>query len=700
MTNSIYLTTTEPYVGKSLVSLGITAMLLRNIPGGRIGVFRPVINEAADGKRDKNINLLLSHFKLDIDYEETYAFTKREVTEVLAKGNSNDLVDRVIKKYKALEAKTDFVVCIGSDFVGVDAAYEFDLNAEIAHNLGTPILILTNGANRDPETIASSAVVAIDSFREHDCHILGVIVNRADKSRLEDIREAVRARLDDSDYCVAVIPTNKTLGSPTVEEIKDALNADVLYGWNQLRNKVYHYRVIAMQLEHYLPYLQENALLITPGDRGDVILSALQASQSLNYPSIAGILLTGGLKPAESLRKLLDGLPSLPPILSTPTDTFTTATQVEPIRAYITPDNQGKIELSLRMFEKYVNTDRLGELISATHPTGMSPRMFIYNLQQKARANKKHIVLPEGTELRILKAVEILLFQEVVDVTLLGNPHEIKQIIQNEGLRIDLDQINIVEPCSAPQFDEYADTLYELRKHKGITRELVHDLMCDVSYFGTMMVYKGVADGMVSGAVHTTLHTIRPALQFIKTKPGFSVVSSVFFMALEDRVLVYGDCAVNPDPNAQELAEIAIASADTAQAFGIEPKVAMLSYSSGDSGKGAEVEKVREATRIVKERRPDLLVEGPIQYDAAVDPNVAKTKLPNSKVAGQATVFIFPDLNTGNNTYKAVQRETGAIAIGPVLQGLNKPVNDLSRGCTVEDIVNTVVITAIQAQME
>lgn len=700
MTNAIYLTTTEPYVGKSLISLGITAMLLRNIPGGRIGVFRPVINEPDGHKRDKNINLLLSHFSLNVPYEETFAFTKREVNDMLAHGNANEVMDTIIEKYKALEAKTDFVICIGSDFLGVDATFEFDLNADIAHNLGIPILILTNGANRTPDTIAGSALIAVDSFREKDCHILGIVVNRADKSKLDEIAEAVKNSVNKPDYLVAVIPTNNTLGSPTVAEIKDALGASVLYGWKQLRNKVYQYRVIAMHMEHYLPYFSKNALLITPGDRGDVILAALQANQSLNYPSIAGILLTGGLQPVEPLQNLLDGLSNLPPILSTPGDTYTIATEIEPIRAYITPDNKGKIELSLRMFEKYVDTDHLGELITATKPVGISPRMFIYNLQQKARTNRKHIVFPEGTEIRILRAVEILQFQELVDITLLGNPIEIRNIVQNESLRIDLSEVNIIQPSTAPQFQEYADTLYELRKHKGITRELVNDLMCDVSYFGTMMVYKGVADGMVSGAVHTTLHTIRPALQFIKTKPDFSVVSSVFFMALEDRVLVYGDCAVNPDPNAQELAEIAIASADTAKAFGIEPKVAMLSYSSGDSGKGAEVEKVRKATRIVKTRRPDLLVEGPIQYDAAVDLSVARTKLPDSKVAGQATVFIFPDLNTGNNTYKAVQRETGAIAIGPVLQGLNKPVNDLSRGCTVEDIVNTAVITAIQAQME
>lgn len=700
MTKSIYLTTTEPYVGKSLISLGITAMLLRNIPGGKIGIFRPIIGNSTDGNRDKNTDLILSHFNLDLDYDETYAFTKKEINEMLAQGDENDVVDKIIEKYKTLEAKTNFILCIGSDFVGVDAGYEFDLNASIAHNLGTPVLILSNGANRDPETIANSALVAVDAFLERDCQVLGVIVNRSDKDQIDEISAALKKSIGNPDYLLSVIPTNQTLGSPTVEEIKDALDAKVLYGENQLRNKVYKYRVIAMHLENYLPYISENALLITPGDRGDVILSSLAMIRSSNYPSIAGILMTGGIPLPKPLHKLLDGLSNLPPILATDADTFDTANRVDAIRAYITANNHGKIGLSLRMFEKYVDIDKLRNLISTTKTNGISPRMFLYSLQRQAKTSKKHIVLPEGTEPRILKAVEILRFQDLVDITLLGNPNEIKKVAEAENLKIDFDEVTIIEPYNSPQHEDYANTLYELRKHKGITRELVHDLMCDVSYYGTMMVYKGVADGMVSGSIHTTLHTIRPAMQFIKTKPGFSVVSSVFFMALEDRVLVYGDCAVNPDPNAQELAEIAITSAQTSRAFGIEPKVAMLSYSSGSSGKGAEVEKVRTATRIVKERYPDLLVEGPIQYDAAVDPAVAKTKLPNSKVAGQATVFIFPDLNTGNNTYKAVQRETGAIAVGPVLQGLNKPVNDLSRGCTVDDIVNTVVITAIQAQME
>jgi phosphate acetyltransferase len=288
--------------------------------------------------------------------------------------------------------------------------------------------------------------------------------------------------------------------------------------------------------------------------------------------------------------------------------------------------------------------------------------------------------------------------QEIVKLTILGDPSEVAASFKRLGLNMDASRIRIVNPVQSEYFDEYANTLYELRKNKNVTLEMARDLMSDVSYFGTMMVYKGHADGMVSGAVHTTQHTIRPALQFVKTKPGINTVSSVFFMCLPDRVAVFGDCAVNPNPTAEQLAEIAISSADSSQRFGIEPRVAMLSYSSGSSGEGADVEKVRLATEIVKQKRPDLKVEGPIQYDAAVDPEVGRQKMPNSEVAGKASVLIFPDLNTGNNTYKAVQRETGALAIGPMLQGLNKPVNDLSRGCTVDDIFNTVIITAIQSQ--
>jgi phosphate acetyltransferase len=345
-----------------------------------------------------------------------------------------------------------------------------------------------------------------------------------------------------------------------------------------------------------------------------------------------------------------------------------------------------------------VNVEALEEKIVTYTHEGMTPHMFQYQLTKWAKSSCKHIVLPEGNDERILKAAARLANQEIVKLTILGDPSEVAASFKRLGLNMDASRIRIVNPVQSEYFDEYANTLYELRKNKNVTLEMARDLMSDVSYFGTMMVYKGHADGMVSGAVHTTQHTIRPALQFVKTKPGINTVSSVFFMCLPDRVAVFGDCAVNPNPTAEQLAEIAISSADSSQRFGIEPRVAMLSYSSGSSGEGADVEKVRLATEIVKQKRPDLKVEGPIQYDAAVDPEVGRQKMPNSEVAGKASVLIFPDLNTGNNTYKAVQRETGALAIGPMLQGLNKPVNDLSRGCTVDDIFNTVIITAIQSQ--
>jgi phosphate acetyltransferase len=324
--------------------------------------------------------------------------------------------------------------------------------------------------------------------------------------------------------------------------------------------------------------------------------------------------------------------------------------------------------------------------------------MFQYNMIVNARKAQKHIVLPESDDDRILTAASQLAKDKICFLTVLGNPNEVKAKIRQMGLYWDDERIKIISPQDSDLYEDYAYTLYELRKSKGLELPAATDLMLDVSYFGTMMVYKGHADGMVSGAKHTTAHTIKPALQFVKTKPGVNTVSSVFFMLLDDRVLVYGDCAIVPNPTSEQLAEIAISSADSAKTFGIDiPKVAMLSYSSGTSGSGEDVEKVRTATAIIKEKRPDILVEGPIQYDAAVDSIVGKQKLPNSLVAGQANVLIFPDLNTGNNTYKALQRETGAMAVGPMLQGLNKPINDLSRGATIEDIYNTVVITTIQA---
>jgi phosphate acetyltransferase len=453
-----------------------------------------------------------------------------------------------------------------------------------------------------------------------------------------------------------------------------------------------------MELRNYLTHIKEKALVITPGDRADIILGALQANISANYPSISGIVLTGDLLPEDSIIKLIEGLSDIVPIISVKERTFGVANSIGAIKSQIYAQNTQKIRTSIKDFETHVQAEALVERLITFETTGITPRMFQYNLLKKAKAKKKHIVLPEGLDERVLRATKHLVDLDVVAITLLGDKKQIQDKIGTLNILLDLDKITIINPIDSTHFQAYAKALYELRKHKNIDIRMAKDLMEDVSYFGTMMVYKGDADGMVSGAIHTTQHTIRPALQFIKTRPEVSIVSSVFFMCLDDRVSVFGDCAINPNPTSEQLAEIAISSANTSLSFGIEPKVAMLSYSSGSSGVGEDVERVRKATEIVKIMRPDLKIEGPIQYDAAVDPSVGKTKMPDSEVAGQASVFIFPDLNTGNNTYKAVQRETKALAIGPIIQGLNKPVNDLSRGCTVDDIFNTVIITAIQAQ--
>ncbi|MEJ2737858.1 MAG: phosphate acetyltransferase [Anaerolineae bacterium] len=696
MTDVLYIATIDRYSGKSLVSLGVTELLLRKTT--RVGIFRPVIGAQPGEERDKNIDLLLRHFDIHQDYETTYGLPMHEAEELISQGRYDELLDRIIARYKALGECCQFILCIGSDLESATAALEFNFNADVAKNLGAPVLLVSSGMDRQVASIANSAHATVKAYQDRGAQVLGMVVNRVAMDQREELRGALKEELKDEDLIVAVIPAHETLASPTMWEVAEQLGGEILFGGDQLDTLAHDYLVIAMRLDNYLEHLTENALLITPGDRSDVILSAQQAHRSNRYPQVAGIVLSGGIKPAPSVARLLEGLKAMVPIMSVQTDTYDTARRVSGIRSYITADNRPKIDLSLELFEEFVDTAELESRISSIQPRGMTPRMFLYYIVERAKAQKQHIVLPEGNDPRILRAAEVLLSRDIVDLTLLGKPREVRTMIHEMGLEIALDRTPIIWPGESEQFEEYAETLLELRRHKGMNLDAARDFMRDVSYFGTMMVYKGAASGMVSGAAHTTQHTILPALQFIKAKPGFSVVSSVFFMCLDDEVLVYGDCAVNPNPTAEQLAEIALSAADTAWTFGIEPRVAMLSYSSGESGVGEDVDRVRQATQIVRERRPDLKLVGPIQYDAAVDASVAAQKMPGSDVAGHATVFIFPDLNTGNNTYKAVQRETGAIAIGPVLQGLKKPINDLSRGATVEDVINTVAITAIQAQ--
>lgn len=552
------------------------------------------------------------------------------------------------------------------------------------------------GDKKENKEIVEGAQLAYDTFRS-EVDVLSIMTNKVDSKDVSTLKKLLQNRIKNNTD-ITVIPKIHSLSSPTMKEVVKALDGKVLFGKDMLNNLIDNFSVGAMQLRNYLTHLKENALVITPGDRADIILGALQANISKNYPKISGVVLTGGLIPEEPILKLIEGLSSVIPIVSVEDGTYTVTNNIGNIKSKIYAENSDKIETSISTFDLHVNTDKLAEQLITFQSDIFTPRMFQYNLLQRALKNKKHIVLPEGYDERVLHAAARLITAQVVELTLIGEEAKIKERIEKFDIPLNIKDINIVDPQNSPHFDDYVNTYYELRKHKNVNLEMAKDKMSDVSYFGTMMIYKGHADGMVSGAVNTTQHTLLPALQFIKTKPGVNIVSSIFFMCLEDRVSVFGDCAINPNPNAKELAEIAISSAKTAKEFGIEPKVAMLSYSSGASGKGADVEKVREATEIVNAQAPDLKIEGPIQYDAAVDMRIGKSKLPNSEVAGRASVLIFPDLNTGNNTYKAVQRETGALAIGPVLQGLNKPVNDLSRGCTADDIYSTVIITAIQAQ--
>ena len=693
MNKAIYIATSEPNSGKSIVALGLMRMLLGRTP--KVGYFRPIIDDIKSDKIDNHINTVISHFDLKQTHEEAYALTRSEFVKMRNNDEDGEIIDIIIDKYKKLEEKSDFILVEGTDFSGEGAAIELDANILVAKNLGIPALIVSSGVGKSMDEFIGDLHIAYDSFKDKDVEVLAIIANKIKKENVELAKEGISKDLP-KDVLVSVIPRIKSLGNPTLSEIVTALDAEVLFGQDNLNNQIGSYKVGAMQLRHYLEYLDDDNLIITPGDRADIILGALQANISANYPKIAGIVLTGGIKPEDSILKLIEGLSRVVPILLAKDETYKVATTIGSVRPQIYADNRQKIMTSISTFEAHVDREKLAEKFIEFEAEGITPRMFQYNLYERAKKHRKHIVLPEGSDNRILQAAARLLEMDFVDLTILGDVDKIVKKAQQ--LNINLKKANIVNPTESPNYKFYAKTFYELRKHKNVTLEMAFDIMSDVSYFGTMMVYKGHADGMVSGAAHTTQHTIRPALQFVKTRPDVSVVSSVFFMCLEDRVSVFGDCAINPNPNAEQLAEIAISSAESSLAFGIEPKIAMLSYSSGASGKGEDVDKVRKATEIVKQKRPDLKIEGPIQYDAAVDLGVGKSKMPDSEVAGQASVLIFPDLNTGNNTYKAVQRETGALAIGPMLQGLNKPVNDLSRGCTIDDIFNTVVITAIQAQ--
>lgn len=691
-TRSIVIASPEGESGKSTVALGVLDLLVRK--GQRVGVFRPVsrATEAEDtsGTRDHVLELLLEHDGVDIAYDDAVGVTYADLHT-----DPEAALSRIVSRYHELAARCDSVVVLGTDYTDVAGPTELSFNARIAANLGAPVLLVVPGRDRTPEGIRALADVSLAELAAHHAQAIGLVVNRADTRSALDVRTLLSKV--HPDLPVWTIPEEPFLQAPTVGQLLEAVDGKLVLGDPELLGReALELQVGAMSFEHLLERLTDGAVVITPGDRIDLLIGLLATHLTPSFPSLAGIILNGGFYPQGRPAELLEAMRPKLPIITTDLGTYRAARAAAETRGRVDRKSVRKVETARALFERNVDAGALAARLDLPRPQVVTPLMFEYQLIERARGDRRHIVLPEGSDDRILRAASTVLARHIADLTILGSEEAIRARAAELGL--DIEAARVLSPHDPEHVKRFAAEYTRLRAHKGMTVERAREIVTDVSYFGTMMVHLGLADGMVSGAAHSTAHTIRPSFEIIKTKPGTSSVSSVFFMCLEDRVLVYGDCAVIPDPTEFELADIAISSAATARQFGVEPRIAMLSYSTGTSGTGADVDKVRTATELVRERTPELDVEGPIQYDAAVDASVAASKLPGSDVAGRATVFVFPDLNTGNNTYKAVQRSAGAVAVGPVLQGLNKPVNDLSRGALVQDIVNTVAITAIQAQ--
>ena len=682
--SAIYIAAPEPETGKSTIALGLLNRLTATV--AKVGVFRPITRLGED--RDYILELLLTHTTAGLSYEQCVGVTYQEMH-----ADTDAAIESIVDAYHAMAQACDAVVIVGSDYTDVTSPAELSVNARIAVNLGAPVLLTVSGKGRSPTEVVSAVEVCLAELAAQRAHTAAVVASRCEPAELDAVAAALRSFIPHS----YVLPDDQLLAAPTVAELQTAVGGTLVSGDAELVGReAMGVLVAGMTADHVLERLRDGMAVITPGDRSDVVLAVASAHAAEGFPSLCCLILNGGFDLHPSISALVSGLRLRLPIIATALGTYDTASAVAAARSRITATSQRKIDTAVELVNGHMDVADLLAQLAIPIPTVTTPQMFTHRLTQQARADRKHIVLPEGDDDRILKAAGRVLKRCVADLTILGDEAQIR--LRSAELGVDLSAAKIIDPYDEDLCNQVAKQYAELRKAKGITVEQAHEIVHDVSYFGTMLVYNGMVDGMVSGAAHTTAHTVRPAFEIIRTVPDVSTVSSIFLMCLPDRVLAYGDCAIVPDPTPEQLADIAISSARTAAQFGIDPKVAMLSYSTGDSGAGADVDKVRTATELVRARDPQLLVEGPIQYDAAIEPTVAATKLRDSPVAGRATVLIFPDLNTGNNTYKAVQRSAGAIAIGPVLQGLRKPVNDLSRGALVEDIVNTIAITAIQAQ--
>ena len=707
MQHTFLIAPTDIKTGLTSITIGLIRAL--DQLGLKVAVCKPVARLKGDPSTERTTQLMAHATGETLPSPMSLSHAQN----MFSAGQNDRLMEEVIAIHRQMAKDADVVIVEGID-PDRSEPYTTKLNVEMAKTLDAEVILVSAPAGRSPAELNDHIDMAAKMYGgRSNPKLLGCVLNKVnapkDPSRpmtasegsnlvnaiptsTELALEQYRKIETEHFKVIGLIPWEPSLVAPRLRDVSRYLNASSLNPEIGLNNRVNRISVCARTLPNMVNALQPGTLIVTPGDREDILLAAAVASA--NGVPLAGVLLTSNLDPDPRVFKLLQPALGTLPVLTVATDTYQTASQLSHMEYVAPADDADLIERIMDHAATYLDAGYLKERLQIDRLVRMSPAAFRYQLVNLAQQANKRVVLPEGEEPRTIQAAAICQQRGIARCVLIGQREKIEQVAESQGIILP-DGLEILDPDEIRP--NYIAPMVELRKHKNLTEPMAEAQLEDTVVLGTMMLALDEVDGLVSGAVHTTANTIRPALQLIKTAPNAKLVSSVFFMLLPEQVMVYGDCAVNPDPNADELADIALQSADSALAFGIEPKVAMISYSTGSSGTGSDVEKVRAATQTAQASRPDLLIDGPLQYDAATTANVAKSKAPNSKVAGQATVVVFPDLNTGNTTYKAVQRSANVVSIGPMLQGLAKPVNDLSRGALVEDIVYTIALTAIQA---
>ncbi|AZZ93310.1 phosphate acetyltransferase [Hahella sp. KA22] len=701
------------FIAPASVAVGLTSVclgLLRayDSVGLRVAFFKPFA-QPRDNHHETDRSIVFTREKMGLTVPDPMPL--RYAHSLMSQQQTPLLMEQTIALFHKVDTEADVVIVEGvAPPPGDD--YSARLNVEVARNLDAEVILVAAPDGMPPQDLDDHLSLAARLFADpSDPDVVGCVLNKVhaphgDEPPFSDDGDEDEIPAEKHDYgeecnvfrqshfrLIASIPWRADLVAPRTSDIVEELEAEYLNEGKSRQRRVLHTTVCARTIPNMVSRLKPGALIITPGDREDIFVTSCAAA--LTGIPLAGLLLTGGLQPDPRTLKLCQSaLDTGLPVLSTRKDTYVTASMVSRMDTEVPLDDMERIESVIASVSGHIDPEWLKQSVSLPRKPRMSPAAFRYQLSKRAKEANKTIILPEGNEPRTIQAATICHDRGIAKCILIGKRQEILAVAEAQGVQLS-DAIQIIEPDQVRE--KYISPMVELRKHKGLTPQMAEAQLEDNVVLATMMLALGEVDGLVSGAVHTTANTVRPALQLIKARKGCRIVSSVFFMCLPEQVLVYGDCAINPDPDAEELADIALQCADSAVLFGIEPCVAMLSYSTGDSGSGSDVDKVRAAAKLAHEKRPDLPLDGPLQYDAAAIEDVAKTKAPDSKVAGKATVFVFPDLNTGNTTYKAVQRSANVISMGPMLQGLKKPVNDLSRGALVEDIVYTIALTAVQA---